>query len=108
LCIADIPIITGISVTQADSAIAVTWNSDFAEVYRYRVSLTTLAHGGRGVTTSTIFTHEKQHTFYGTTYNTSYWISVTPRNLGCRGKGMRLAWSSVTGNFVRVNDIVKY
>jgi len=94
------PILTGISVNQVDTGIVISWNSVFAEVYA--VSLTTLTHSGW--TISTIFTDKTQHTFQGITNNTPYRISVAPRNLVCRGNGVRLAWSPDTGNITTATE----
>ena len=102
--IADIPILTGISVIQNDTAIAISWNGAYAKIYI--VSLTRRFDNDHGVTTSTISIHttENQHIFHGITSNISH-ITVIPGNFICQGEGMRLAWSSATGNFVGITLI---
>ncbi|XP_065916547.1 uncharacterized protein [Dysidea avara] len=91
LTVLNIPVITGISVIQTNTAIVISWTSVHAVTYR--VSL-----AGGGVTTSIIFTNNTQYTFHGIIMNKRYRITVIPINWICQGGGMVLAWLPHTVN----------
>ena len=78
--------ITGISVSQNDTAIAISWNGAYAKIYT--VSLTRRFDNGHGVTISTICiqTAENQHIFHGITSTISN-ITVIPGTLFVKEKG---------------------